>query len=62
MAEFDKVFNFEKFLIYALPKHNLNFICGCCYLYFLTGNLTQNVYNGRLFNVNNEFNVIDVGN
>ena len=25
-----------------------------CYLYFLKGNLTQNVYNGKFFNVSNE--------
>ena len=25
-----------------------------CYLYFSTGNLTQNVYNGNFFNVSNE--------
>ena len=25
-----------------------------CYLYFSTGNLTQNVYDGKTFNVSNE--------
>ena len=25
-----------------------------CYLYFSIGNLTQNVYNGKSFNVSNE--------
>ena len=25
-----------------------------CYLYFSIGNLTQNVYNGEIFNVSNE--------
>ena len=32
------------------------------FLYFLTGNLNQNVYNGEFFNVNNEFNVSNVRN
>ena len=25
-----------------------------CYLHFSIGNLTQNVYNGKIFNVSNE--------
>ena len=29
---------------------------------FLTGNLTQNVYNGKFFNVNNDVNVTNVRN
>ena len=34
-------------------------ICAGCYLYFLVGNLTQNVYNhGNVSNTNNEFIVI----
>ena len=32
------------------------------FLYFLIGNLNQNVYNGEFFNVNNEFNVLNVRN
>ena len=32
------------------------------FLYFLTGNLNQNVYNGEFFNVNNKFNLSDVKN
>ena len=54
LAEFNKVFNFEKSLIYALPKFNWNLISAGCYLYFSIGNLTQNVYNGKFFNANNE--------
>ena len=33
-----------------------------CYLYFLVGNLTQNVYYGNFFNVSNEINVTNVRN
>ena len=62
LAEFDKVFSFGKFLIYALPKFNSSLICVGCYSYFLIGNLTQNVYSGRFSKVNNEFNVTDVRN
>ena len=29
-------------------------MCAGCYLYFLIGNLTQNVYNGNFLNVSNE--------
>ena len=32
---------------------------GCC-LYFLIGNSTQNVYNGKFSNANNDFNVTNV--
>ena len=62
LAEFGKVFNFEQFLIYALLNFNLNFKLNGCYLYFLIENSTQNVYNRRIFNVNNEFNVTAVTN
>ena len=34
---------------------------GCC-LYFLTRNLTESVYNGKFYSVNNEFNVTNVRN
>ena len=54
LAEFSKVFNFEKSLIHALAKFNWNLMSAGCYLYFSTGNLTQNVYNGKFFNVSNE--------
>ena len=54
LAEFSKVFNFEKSLIYALPKFNWNLVSTGCYLYFSIGNPTQNVYNGKFFNVSNE--------
>ena len=37
--------------IYALPKFNSNLMSTGCYL---IGNLTQNVYNGKFFNVSNE--------
>ena len=33
-----------------------------CYLNFLIGNLTQNVYNGNFLNVSNEINVTNVRN
>ena len=33
-----------------------------CRLYFYVGNLTQNVKNGKLINVNNELNVRNVRN
>ena len=39
-AEFEKVFNFEKFQIYVFPKLKLNLICASCCLDFLIGNLT----------------------
>ena len=54
LADFSKVFNFEKSLIYALPKFNRNLMSTGCYVYFSIGNLTQNVYNGKFFNVSNE--------
>ena len=54
LAEFSKVFNFEKSLIYALPKFNWNLMSAGCCLYFSIGNLTQNVYNGKIFNVSNK--------
>ena len=49
LAEFKKVFNFEKSLIYVLPKSKSKFMCAGCYLYFLIGNLTQNVYITMVF-------------
>ena len=58
LAVFDEVFKFEKFLIYVLAK---SYMCQL-FLYFLIGNLNQNVYNGEFFNVNNEFNVSNVRN
>ena len=61
-AEFHQVFNFEKFLIYVLPKFKWNLICASCYLYFLIENLTQNVHNGKFSNLNNEFIVTNVTN
>ena len=33
-----------------------------CYLYFLIGNLTQNIYSGKFSNVNNEFIVTNARN
>ena len=57
LAQFNKVFDFEKFLIYVQPKFNGNLIFTCCYLYFLIGNLTLNVYNCTFYKVKNEFNV-----
>ena len=54
LAEFSKVFNFEKSLIYALPKFNRNLMSAGCCLYFSIGNLTWNVYNGKFFDVSNE--------
>ena len=54
LAEFSKVFNFEKPLIYALPKFNWNLMSAGCCLCFSIGNLAQNVYNGKIFNVSNE--------
>ena len=47
LAEFNKVFDFEKFVIYVLQKFNGNLICTCYYLYFLIENLTQIVYSGK---------------
>ena len=35
-------------------------MCAGCCLYFLIGNLTQNAYNGKSSNVNNEFDVTNV--
>ena len=43
LAELNEVLNFKKFIIHVLSKFNLNLICAGCYLYFLIGNLTQNV-------------------
>ena len=60
LAEFNKGFSFEKSLIYVLPKFNL--MCTGCCLYFLIGNLTQNVYSGKFFNVSNEVKVTNVKN
>ena len=54
LAEFSKVFIFEKSLICALPKFNRNIMSAGCYLYFSIGNLTKNVYNGKFLNVSNE--------
>ena len=62
LAEFNKVINFEKFLIYVLPNFNWNFVCASCYLNFWIANVTQNVYNGKFSNVNNEFYVTNVTN
>ena len=56
----NKIFNFLKFLIYALPEFNYNLICAGCCLYFLTGNSTQNVYNGKFSDANNDFSVTNV--
>ena len=47
LAEFNKVFNFEKCAIYVLQKFNWNLTCICWCLYFLIENLPQNVYNGK---------------
>ena len=33
-----------------------------CYLYFSIGNLTQNVLNGKFFNVSNEDILTNAGN
>ena len=41
---------------------NWNLMHAGCYLYFLIGNLIQNVYNGNFFNVSNEINVTNVRN
>ena len=60
LAELNVTFNSEKFLIYVLPKFNRNLICAGCYLYYLIGNLTQDVYSRRFSHVNNEFNVTNV--
>ena len=30
-------------------------LCAGCYLYYMIENLTQNVYNGKFYNVDNEF-------
>ena len=62
LVEFYKVFNFEKFLIYVLPKFNWNLLCASCYLYLLIGNLTQKVYNDKFLNVSNEVNLSNVRN
>ena len=62
LAEFHKVLNFEKFMIYVLPKSNWNLICAGCHLYYLIENLTQNIYNAKFYNVNNEFIVTNVRN
>ena len=62
LVEFNKVFNFEKFVIYVLQKFNRNFICTRCYLYFFTENLTQNVYNFMVnfLHVYHDFDVMTV--
>ena len=39
----------------------LYLICAGCCLYFLTGNSTQNVYNGKFSDANNDFSVTNVG-
>ena len=39
------------------PEFNWNLICAGCCIYFLIGNPTQNVYNGKVSYVINEFNV-----
>ena len=57
----DEVFNFEKFLIYVLAKLK-PYMCLLFSLYFLIGNLNQNVYNGEFFNVNNEFYMTNIRN
>ena len=64
LAEFHKVLNFEKLMIYVLPKFNLNITCAGCNLYYLVENLimTQNVYNDTFSNVDNEFIVANVRN
>ena len=62
LADFNKLFNFEKFLTYVCQKFNRNLIWDGCCLYFYVGNLTQNVNNSKLFNVNNDFNVRNVRN
>ena len=50
----DLMTSFARSLIYALPKFNWNLMSAGNYLYFLTGNLAQNVYNGKFLNVGNE--------
>ena len=62
LAEFSKVFNSEKSLIYALAKFNCTLMSAGCFLYFSIGNLTQNVYNGTFFNVSNEDILTNAGN
>ena len=37
-------------------------MCASHYLYILIGNLTQNVYNGKVFNVSNEVKMTNVKN
>ena len=39
-----------------------NLIHASCHSYFLIGNVTQNVNNGKFSNVNNEFNIKNVRN
>ena len=39
-----------------------NPICAGCCLHFLTGNFTQNVYNGKFSDANNDFSVTNVRN
>ena len=41
----------------SCQRFNLNSIHASCYSYFLIGNVTQTVNNGKFANVNNEFNV-----
>ena len=43
-------------------RFNRNFIHASCHLYFLIGNVTQNVNSGKFPNVNNEFNMRNVRN
>ena len=60
LVQFRKVFNVKKFLICLLLRFDRNLICATCYLYFLIGNLNQNIYSNEFHSVCHAFKVTNV--
>ena len=49
-------------MIPVFPKFNWNLLCAGCDPHYSPENLTQNVYNGKFSNVDNELIVTNVRN
>ena len=61
LAEDNKVSSFKtySFMLCQNLIKTLYVLTGCC-LYFLIGNATQNVYNGKFSIINNDFSVTNI--
>ena len=62
LTEFNKLFNFERFLIYVFSKVQLNPYMCCLLFIFLNRKSDPNVYVGKFSDVNNKFLVKNVRN